>query len=100
MASRTSAFNGISQLACFSPACTDSAEVVEAVLSQIRQTRAVGASPIAHASCRTIFTFVAADSEDADVTAFVKDSSSSLVSHKKTHAKLLWQPGYHDRILR
>ena len=79
-----------------------SADVVQAVLSQIRQTcELLDIALIAYCFMPDhLHVLVAAESEDVDVTAFVKRFKQLTgFAYKKTHAQPLWQPGYHDRIL-
>ena len=80
-----------------------SPDVVQAVLSQIRQScELLDFALIAYCFMPDhLHLLVAAESEDADVTAFVKRFKQLTgFGYKKTHSQPLWQPGYHDRILR
>ena len=44
---------------------------------------------------------ISARTENADVTAFMKRFKQLTgYAHKRTHGNALWQPGYHERILR
>jgi putative transposase len=77
--------------------------LVEAVLSQIRQSAAqFGFALIAYCFMPDhLHLLLAAESEDADLPSFVKRFKQLTgFAFKKAHAQPLWQPGYHDRILR
>ncbi|MEO8260809.1 MAG: transposase, partial [Acidobacteriota bacterium] len=80
-----------------------SADIVDEVLSQIRQSgEQFGLALIAYCFMPDhLHLLVIAGSEDADATAFIKRFKQiSGFAYKKTHATSLWQPGYHDRVLR
>ena len=81
----------------------DSADIVEPVLSRILQTcELFGMELIAYCFMPDhLHLLVGANSEDADMRAFVKRFKQLTgFAYKKTHTSPLWQPGYHDRILR
>ena len=80
-----------------------SANVVQAILLQIRKTsELLDVALIAYCFMPDhLHLLVAAASENTDITTFVKRFKQLAgFTYKKTHGQPLWQPGYHDRILR
>ena|SRR5947207_7377531 len=87
----------------FRHAAFQSEDVVGGVLEQLRQT----CSFCAFANTAYCFmpdhlhVLATAQSESADLEEFVKRFKQSTgFMYRKNHGQRLWQPGYHDRVLR